>query len=963
MRLANTSRRRGTVTIIVVSFLLLLLIMGMTFAFYGLREAEEARVYRDSQNGGQTGVDPTSRGSSNPDQPPEPETIFSSTMNSVIFGASDDVSGAFNVLRNQEIARTIYGWDPVNPTNANQPFNGIGRVPPDVMFQGLGLPATLIPPDRVNWAWMPDLGQTALLDSDNNWVRDPRTNQPAPVLANYRYFARNANYTYPDLNNMFMAVVDPRSGRVVIPSYHRPYILSGGGAPPNPPYQASGQLTIDPNNDWTSQFGRMKILRPRPFDNQWAGTSEFPYPVQNPDGSYGDVENLAGKAGGRQLDSLWMDLDLPVGYWRGKAYKPLVAMLITDLDGRVNLNTAGNYYVNPSLAGMSKFPGVQNRVHSSLQGIGTWEVNPGKVFNANEASRMVVGDPTRSLHPRYGSDVIPNKRWSANLGEIIFPNVPSPGSGAHWYGAVSFSGQPPNLASPQYFAGSTGHETSMVWGPPYKGNPQAMPAGSDPPRPDETSRYGSGWYIQLPPSLVPPGYNPYYDDRSDHPMLFNPYLVRSRQSAAIATNPNAPTLDRTYGPEEMRILNGQYNYGDLTKSAFYPMQELVPNPPGQPVLAPDSLMQPYYPANLPNRRWLVTTQSNDINIPGSTPWLASSNTNYMLNPPNTTAPNQPVGIGNPPTFNLATTPGGTADHDQYMRAKLTGLLGPVDIDRKLTDYRSNTTQPYSPNNMGFALQALQDRQALAKDIFDRLRFATMGDINNPISTPPGPAYDALRWLAQLAVNIVDYVDNDDIMTVWQWNPAGPDVKSQYVVGFERPRLVINETYTRYENNPTDPKNVDPNTGNPKADPNLGYSLRMWVELHNPVTPGNEAERTLGPEGNDPTNKLGGYRAKLTDQLGGAEKTVYRLLITKYTKAMAQPAGVPFTDLMEMRKPDNVFGDPGMTTPIIKTVDFANANQVKNVDAVRGKTIEPNIGAAIRCAGAAEQQLLSVGPGG
>ena len=56
MRLSRTSRRPGTITIIVVAFLLLLLLMGLTFAFYGLREAEEARVYRDSQNGGQTGV-------------------------------------------------------------------------------------------------------------------------------------------------------------------------------------------------------------------------------------------------------------------------------------------------------------------------------------------------------------------------------------------------------------------------------------------------------------------------------------------------------------------------------------------------------------------------------------------------------------------------------------------------------------------------------------------------------------------------------------------------------------------------------------------------------------------------------------------------------------------------------------------------------------------------------------------
>ena len=87
MRPYRTShRRRGTVTVIVIAFLMLLLIMGLTFAFYGLREAEETRVYRDEHRGGHTGVGVVNRTASGIDDPPEPDTIFSAGVGSAICG-------------------------------------------------------------------------------------------------------------------------------------------------------------------------------------------------------------------------------------------------------------------------------------------------------------------------------------------------------------------------------------------------------------------------------------------------------------------------------------------------------------------------------------------------------------------------------------------------------------------------------------------------------------------------------------------------------------------------------------------------------------------------------------------------------------------------------------------------------------------------------------------------------------
>ena len=204
MRLSNIShgRRPGTVTIIVVSFLALLLIMGMTFAFYGLREAEEAKVYRDSANGGQTGVGPTVRGSSNQDQPPEPDVILNHALGSLVFGAPDDLTGAFNVLRQHEIARSAFGWNPkfqspYYPYNdggvalpgfnaryaATQPFNGMGRVSPQVIGS-TQLPIVTLPDNMINFTWPTDslalmtAFQGKMFDIDNSYARDPRVIPP-----------------------------------------------------------------------------------------------------------------------------------------------------------------------------------------------------------------------------------------------------------------------------------------------------------------------------------------------------------------------------------------------------------------------------------------------------------------------------------------------------------------------------------------------------------------------------------------------------------------------------------------------------------------------------------------------------------------------------------------------------------------------------------------------------------------
>jgi hypothetical protein len=159
-------------------------------------------------------------------------------------------------------------------------------------------------------------------------------------------------------------------------------------------------------------------------------------------------------------------------------------------------------------------------------------------------------------------------------------------------------------------------------------------------------------------------------------------------------------------------------------------------------------------------------------------------------------------------------------------------------------------------------RALQDRRLLARDIYDRLLEVT-GVPRVPVTPrPPAPPTDpsprrepddaldlrARRWLAQLAVNIVDYIDSDDIITsfnfyangqvpalgedadlrpegaaagsptvnVGRLDPDGAGLPMYWVFGTELPRVVLNEVLAEYKRNTT-----------PDA------TVRVLAELYNP----------------------------------------------------------------------------------------------------------------------------------
>jgi hypothetical protein len=401
--------------------LTLFAIVGVAFVLYADSEATSARVAREAEVQQRPDVDP--------------QQALSFLLGQLIYDVNDDAAGAASGLRGHSLARTMYGYNyaAIGTPGVNIiPFNGTGR---------LHYPSQFGQDDYtlVNYTWF----------SADGFVRDPERygtrGNPGVAQANF-YVGGNAPYTYPDLNNFFLAAVKA-DGTVLMPSFHRPWLF--------------GSLAQN-NANWISPQGKYLTLRPRPAEHP-----NFPFL----DDATGDVKNLVWAPGGN--DSIWIDLGAPVMMAPdGTQYKMLFAPLIMDLDGRINLNTAGNIL------------GPGNS-HVSDQGWGAWEVNLAKLLygdNANNPTeytqlflnRAVPGGNT--VYGRYGKNGTPSTPGNSITS---VPGVPiTAGLFAHSYAQTDVNGL--NEAAP----------------PPYSSRP--APPGFAPnvpnmgnPPPPQSSRSSS----------------------------------------------------------------------------------------------------------------------------------------------------------------------------------------------------------------------------------------------------------------------------------------------------------------------------------------------------------------------------------------------------------------------------------------------------------------------------------------
>jgi hypothetical protein len=579
-------------------------------------------------------------------------------------------------------------------------------------------------------------------------------------------------------------------GTLLTQSLHRAWLFG----PIDPTSQNPASPTFNPN--WTNFQGRFMTARPRTVDNlvQYPdGRPGFPYPTD----AGGDLKNRLGYPGGN--DSIWVDLGFPKRQAPdGRWFKPLFAFYVEDMDSKLNLNTAGNI--------MARTANGQP-THASLQGWGKWESNLARVLNRSDTPAAAVewtnlflgnGQPPPGFLPgRYGLDGNPNSTGGNSAG----------GSLARFFAQVDYNACD---ETNNYLPTGRFDLTQGIWPVFPKGYSNSTAA-------ERTNHARLFDYFRPSGPPQPPGQPPLWDDS---------ILGGSIPGAAA----------------EIKRLWVNGFTGSDTQAAQ--IAQLAPkNFDVRPDLTiVDPVLQASIQAANKRRRLLVTALSMDMGRAGVSPWLYTRQTPYGSTDPNV------------PPSGAAVTSLTTG----VVRQAVEAALEAVNLDTPLTSYplKGNNYARYdtNPNDLQQFQKAQADRQKMASDIYLRLLWATGAPKPVDVTAPTDAELIPLRWLAQLAANIVDFIDEDEISTPFNFypvayqffngpqplpmgvdlvsptfiNPNGGEVVPRYwVFGTELPPILLNEVYTEYS------LPAVPQAGN-----TANFPVKVWAELYNafPMNP-------------------------------------------------------------------------------------------------------------------------------
>lgn len=583
-------------------------------------------------------------------------------------------------------------------------------------------------------------------------------------------------------------------------------------------------------------------------------------------------------------DSYWMDFGFPAIPWsNNRKVKPLAAVFIKDNDGNVNVNIAGNLrgrdvpaVLDPNATG-----------HLSAHGLGPWEISLLKMYPASvpmatrvqELRNLIAGAQIGSSFERgragFATDADPTTSTTG-----YWPLV----RGAPYYSLYNLDGSNDGLAVTNSWLGS--NPWQLAGDPvlpntergflrsPYFFNPLPAPylAGPTP---------ANGFLSGALGEISRNGFV-----RS--PLFISPFAPPQVSSNAFSTA--GASVQRRFGFHNQESLYRMNDTG--TDKIDGEIRKLMPNL--------------FLTAQ---QRWQMTTISNDLNVVGISPWH-NNTADYTTNRTPAVPPavdldsNLTRGAGASaqlPVNSLAN--GEYSNVANYLWRSAFGNQNRIDLSRQLPDY------PVPANNNAHLdlmdnivrsryMVALQARQKMANELYQGLVSLT----HPPLVTAGVNGERAHRWLAQLAVNIVDYIDNDDYPT---WFQVGATANAENIVwGTELPRLVINEVYAEAVNDPMDPLPMN-QAQNP-------YHVRHWVELYNPLM---SDTYYAWPDG-------------ANSRLNVNNTSVYRMLITPQTNATRiRSANSPDFTPNNMGYPDDILAANTnvITFPPNATVDPSHDN--------------------------------------
>lgn len=577
-----------------------------------------------------------------------------------------------------------------------------------------------------------------------------------------------------------------------------------------------------------------------------------------------EVKTLVGFSGTTPVfannDSYWMDVGFPSIPWsNNRKIKPLVAMFIMDNDGKVNLNTAGNFRAQ-DLAGQLPY-------HASAHGLSPAEINPTKLTEAFNI-------------PIYGQPAITTATIRSELAAMM-GGYYNAGSGPTVYrgraGFTSLLDGNPTTAAATYPTSATAMYSPIFRpGSPYAplnvdGTYDGINAGVwyAPSKSWQVS--GEGTVLPTDPLFLRFPYfkapfvvdaNGYYNGFSAgtlneyqrggvnrSPLFLSPFA--STQPGNNADSGIGAGSQRTFGPQNHEEL---YRTRDSGADKFNgELRKLIPS----------SYTTAY-------QRWQQSLFSNDLSVAGISPWFSNPTGDYAVP---ATAPNNTLtngGSGNSQaTSGSSVTTGDFFSNTNYawrsIFAKVSGStvnsFDRLDLSRQLPDYplpANNNTQLDLSNALVRAqyMIALQARQRMAREIYNNLKMLMQPNTDN-----------GYRYIAQLAVNMVDFIDNDDFPTWLEVTDMTTSTGAAKIVwGTELPRLLLNEVYVEAINHPGDPM--------PMNQAQNDYDVNHWVELYNPLLNSSYPGAWAASAGAGPAN----LPAEARLNVGGV--SAYRLLIPR-----------------------------------------------------------------------------------
>jgi hypothetical protein len=877
--------RRGVVLLVVLALLTLFAAVGVAFVMFSEQEGNSAQI----------GLQATQYGR------PDPDLLLGYFLNQLMLDyVAPKNQPNLNALQTHSLLVNMYG------PSGNTPFNSIGRrhrAPTDPMDPVLGT-------------------------NDQFFFPNFQLRSFAGSGGEAFFGSLNAPYTYADLNSYFLGAMDA-SGVVWARSFVRAGINPITGQPFNAYDPANGAFWMAPpapinytSYGFSAQQMRAMVMRPGPWDHP-----QFAPPAD----AGGDVKNLPpgtqivlpGGTVSSGNDSYWIDLGFPdqIGP-DGKRYRPLFAFFIMDLDGKVNLNAAGNIRGannnNASNRGFSPTEISLNKIlvdYTNAMRPPTGEMPA--VFEGTGPAVSVATSAPFQVMGRYGvgaDDKALNRsardpvaqQFGAPIASYLFPRI------GPVYGQTDLDGCFDNGS----YTGSA--QYSLPGGPtslPYDRFPRFFNFTNQPTNqpPDPTTSPNAD--VGYPYSIA----EAWGNERLFHPMNFNVF------------SPGGG--NRTFGAYNMEAL---LRHGDTNADA---LQSDIRR------LLPLSL-------NFAQARGQLTTHSFDIGRPGVMPWNYGTSNRLKLNGNTTANFNLQGGSINFPNAPPPPPPAGefldpTLPSPPFLPFSWRSLyasLGRIDLNRPLPDYpRVDQTAPPTgaavTGRLDLTNQAVRDaftiatqaRQRMARDIYLGFIKASGGyDPTDPnqVVGPTPEEFNGLRWLAQLAVNIVDFIDNDDYMTPFNWGSVGSPAfaaanNGQWVIGTELPRLVVNEAYAQYT----------------QAAVGTATDVSVWIELYDPLSdlPANYplyyqqdsfADVTKG----FPTQPLAYGTAKLENRptaINGATDdryAIYRVILSQ-------------TD-PNLRNADKVIGDPDPAL-VLRKPDPNSLTATKGVCIV-GQN-QPNVG--------------------